>query len=103
MNLNDVLLRPIVTEKSTFQSDKYNQYTFEVSMRANKILIKQAVELAFKVDVIDVHVSVMAAKRRRNPRSRSQTGTQIVRVGTRKKAVVKLAEGQSIHFFEGIK
>lgn len=102
MNIHDVLLRPVVTEKTTFQSDKHNQYTFEVARRANKLQVKEAVQQVFSVDVLDVRIIVLPAKRRRNPRSRSQAGAQIMRQGARKKAIVTLAEGQRIHFFEGV-
>src|SRR5688572_9131634 len=102
MNLHDVLLRPLVTEKTTYQSEKHNQYTFEVHLKANKRQVKEAVEAVFDVSVLDVHVVLLPAKRRRNPRSRSLRGAQIVRQGARKKAIVTLGEGQSIHFFEGV-
>jgi large subunit ribosomal protein L23 len=102
MNIHDVLLRPVVTEKTTYQSDSHNQYTFEVDLRANKRQVKEAVESVFDVSVLDVRVILLPAKRRRNARSRSQRAAQSVRVPTRKKAIVTLAEGQSIHFFEGV-
>ncbi len=102
MNIHDILQHPVVTEKTTYQSDAHNQYTFEVHAKANKNQVKEAVEAAFDVDVLDVHIVILPPKRRRNPRSRSQKSAQVQRVGLRKKAVVTLAEGQSIHFFEGV-
>ena len=102
MNIHEVLLRPVVTEKTTYQSDTHHQYTFEVHPKANKNQVKEAVETVFDVNVLDVRVIVLPAKRRRNPRSRAQRAAQAVRVGTRKKAIVTLAENQSIHFFEGV-
>ncbi len=102
MNIQDILTRPVVTEKTTYQSDAHNQYTFEVHPKANKRQVKEAVEAAFDVDVLDVRIVILPPKRRRNPRSRSQKAAQTQRVGLRKKAVVTLGEGQSIHFFEGV-
>ena len=102
MNIHEVLRRPVVTEKTTYQSDAHNQYTFEVHLKANKMLVTQAVEQIFNVNVLDVRFIVLPAKRRRNPRSRSQKAAQVQRLGARKKAIVTLAEGQSIHFFEGV-
>ncbi len=102
MNIHDVLLHPVITEKSTYYSETHNQYTFEVHPDANKNQVKAAVEAAFEVDVLDVRVVVLPPKRRRNPRARSAKASQSMRVPLRKKAIVTLAEGQSIHFFEGV-
>jgi large subunit ribosomal protein L23 len=62
MHLYEVLKRPIVTEKTMIATDDYNKVTFEVDMRANKIMVKQAVEMAFDVDVLGVNILVMPAK-----------------------------------------
>ena len=97
--LYDVLRRPLVTEKSNFQSTKLNQYTFEVPVSVNKIQIKEAVEAMFDVSVERVNVINLPAKRTRRARSRRLR----VRRSAMKKAVVTLAEGQSIDVFEGVK
>ena len=97
--LYDVLRRPLVTEKSNYQSSKLNQYTFEVSVSANKTQIKDAVEALFDVSVERVNVINLPAKRTRRARSRRLR----VRRSATKKAVVTLAEGQSIDVFEGVK
>jgi len=97
--LYDVLRRPLVTEKSNFQSTKLNQYTFEVPVSANKAQIKEAVESLFDVSVERVNVINLPAKRTRRARSRRLR----VRRSAIKKAVVTLAEGQSIDVFEGVK
>lgn len=97
--LFDVLRRPLVTEKSNYQSTKLNQYTFEVRVSANKAQIKDAVETLFGVSVERVNVIILPAKRTRRARSRRLR----VRRGAMKKAVVTLAEGQSIDVFEGVK
>ena len=60
MHLYEILKRPVVTEKTMIATDDYNKVTFEVDMRANKILVKQAVEMAFDVDVLHlslIHIS----------------------------------------------
>jgi large subunit ribosomal protein L23 len=95
----DVLRRPLVTEKSNFQSTKLNQYTFEVPVSANKAQIKEAVEAMFDVSVERVNVVNLPAKRTRRARSRRLR----VRRSAMKKAVVTLAAGQSIDVFEGVK
>jgi len=97
--LYDVLRRPLVTEKSNFQSTKLNQYTFEVPVSVNKAQIKEAVESLFGVAVERVNVIILPAKRTRRARSRRLR----VRRSAMKKAVVTLAEGQSIDVFEGVK
>ena len=103
LHLYEVLKRPLQTEKTMFLKDLH-QYAFEVDTRANKELVKQAVEKIFKVNVVDVHVLNQPAKRRRNPRSR-QTGKkaqQRVRLPGWKKAIVTVKAGQQIELFEGV-
>src|SRR6266498_776586 len=60
MHLYQVLRRPITTEKSNQLKDTLRKYAFEVDMRANKLQIKEAVETAFKVDVLNVNVMRMS-------------------------------------------
>jgi large subunit ribosomal protein L23 len=95
----DVLRRPIVTEKSSYQSSKLNQYAFEVARKATKAQIKQAVETLFGVNVTRVNVMNAPAKRTRKGRGRHV----VVRRAGYKKAIVTLAQGQSIDVFEGVK
>lgn len=95
MDPYEVLIRPIVTEKSGFQSDKLNRYSFEVDVRANKHQIKDAVERVFNVDVVAVNVMNIRGKRRRWGRIEGRTKDW-------KKAVVTVASGQSIQLFEGV-
>jgi large subunit ribosomal protein L23 len=103
MHLYEVLKRPLVTEKTTYLRD-VRQYAFEVDSRANKMLVKQAVEEIFKVDVVSVRVINQPAKRRRHPRSRQlgKKAKQAVRRTGWKKAIVKLAANQTIELFEGV-
>ena len=95
MDPYEVLRRPIITEKSSLQSEYLNRYTFEVDIRANKLQIKDAVEQAFNVDVVTVNVIRVSGKRRRWGKLVGQTKDW-------KKAIVTLRPGQSIQFFEGV-
>ena len=97
MHWRDVIRRPVVTEKSNFSADVLNQYTFVVHSQANKMQIKQAVELAWpSVSVEKVRVANMPAKRARRWRRIT------VRKAGWKKAIVTLASGDSIDLFEGV-
>ena len=95
----DILQRPIVTEKSNFQNSFLHQYVFEVAGYATKIQIKDAVETLFDVNVLRVNVINVPPKRTRRWRSRRL----LVRRSTYKKAIVTLAEGDTIDVFEGVK
>lgn len=95
----DILRRPIITEKSSFQSGKLNQYVFEVDSKATKAQIKEAVETLFDVTVLRVNVINVPAKRSRRARSRRV----LVRRPGFKKAIVTLAAGDTIDVFEGVK
>lgn len=97
MHLYEVLKRPVITEKTTDMQDEGNQFVFEVDRRANKLLVKQAVEERFGVEVVKVNIITMKAKtRRRGMRATS------VRKPSWKKAIVTLASGDSIQLFEGV-
>lgn len=97
MDYQDVLRRPVITEKNT-RLMEIGQYTFEVHRDANKIQIKEAVERAFGVDVLAVNVmNVRGKERRRNIRRGRQP--QVGKTPARKKAVVTLKEGQTIDLF----
>jgi len=95
MHLYEVLKRPVVTEKSGEMADK-NQYVFEVDRRANKVLVKQAVEKAFNVSVLDVNVLLVKPKMGHHGRR------IVVKKPIWKKAIVTLAQGDRIEFFEGV-
>ncbi|MEK6588413.1 MAG: 50S ribosomal protein L23 [Chloroflexota bacterium] len=94
----DVLRRPIVTEKSNYQSSTLGQYVFEVASKANKAEIKEAIEALFDVNVVRVNVINSPPKRTRRLRNRRL----LVRRRSYKKAVVTLAAGQRIDMFEGV-
>lgn len=96
MNIYQVLKRPILTEKTDYQRDD-NQYVFEVDRRANKIQIKNAIEVLFDVEVLSVNTMIMKPKRRRLGRK------LVVTKPAWKRAVVTLAPGERIQeFFEGV-
>ena len=96
MHVYDVLRRPVVTEKSNAQAGADNQYTFEVDRRANKMQVKDAVETAFNVKVLEVNIVNIPAKKGRYGR------TIVTKKPAFKKAVVTLAQGNEISFFEGV-
>ncbi len=89
----EILRRPVVTEKSTDQKDALNVIAFEVDRRASKPEIKAAVEKLFKVKVTDVRTLQVAGKHVRVGRSFGKRPNW-------KKALVTLAEGSTIEFFE---
>jgi large subunit ribosomal protein L23 len=93
LHIYDVIKRPVITEKATVQVDELNQYVFEVSLEANKIQIKEAVEVIFEVDVDKVRTMVQPGKRGRRGKS------WYMRTKKWKKAVVTLAEGNEIDLF----
>jgi large subunit ribosomal protein L23 len=95
MKPTEILKRPLITEKATFQKGEGNAVSFEVEGKANKKQIREAVEKLFKVKVEDVRTMNVAGKVKRRGRT----------VGLRpgwKKAVVTLKEGEKIEFFEGV-
>jgi large subunit ribosomal protein L23 len=96
MHVYDVLRRPVMTEKSNAQGDEQNQYTFEVDRRANKIQVKDAIETAFNVKVLDVNIINIPAKKGRYGR------LIVTKKPAWKKAVVTLVPGNTIQFFEGV-
>ena len=96
MRVQDVIRRPLITEKSQIQRDDTNTVAFEVDRRANKIDVKRAVEAQFKVKVAEVRVASMHGKVRRQ-------GRFVGRQPDWKKAYVRLAAGEkTIEFFEGV-
>jgi len=95
----EILRRPIITEKSSYQAGDLNQYAFEVSDNANKALIKEAVEALFDVDVLRVNIINVPAKRSRRWRNRRV----MVRRSGYKKAIVTLAPSDRIDAFEGVR
>jgi large subunit ribosomal protein L23 len=95
MDIHQVLKRPLITEKGTRQKEQANQIMFEVDRSANKVMVRNAVETIFKVNVVSVRMMNVKGKERRIGRN----------VGKRpdwKKAIVRLGPGENIEFFEGV-
>jgi len=94
-NIHQVIVRPLITEKSTDQLDRQHAYTFVVDRGANKIEISHAVETLFNVKVKDVRTMQYRGKERR-------VGRHVGHRAAWKKAVVTLREGDTIEIFEGV-
>jgi len=93
-SVHEVIVRPMLTEKSTDQLDRNNAYTFEVARDANKIEIAHAIEKQFGVKVKSVRTVNYAGKDRR-------VGRFVGRRASWKKAIVTLQEGDTIEIFGG--
>lgn len=96
----DVIVRPLITEKSARVMEEGNVYTFIVSKAANKIEIGHAVEKLWDVRVEDVRTMVYAGKARRAMMGRMSKNRNVGRRASYKKAMVTLAEGDHIEFYE---
>jgi large subunit ribosomal protein L23 len=94
----DILRRPLVTEKSSYQSGKLGQYSFVVADVATRTQVKDAIETLYDVSVEQVNIINVPAKRGRRLRSRRMS----IRKPAFKKAIVTLAEGQTLPIFEGV-
>lgn len=95
MELYQVIKKPLITEKGTKQKEQYNQLAFVVDQRANKVLVRNAIESIFKVKVLSVQMMKVRGKQRRVGRNAGKRADW-------KKAIVRLAPGENIEFFEGI-
>lgn len=95
----EILKKPLITEKASALSEKAGKYTFLVDKKANKVEIKKAVEKMYGVNVEEVNTAIIASK----PKNRN-TKTQIISVENRasKKAIVKVAAGEIIDFYNEI-
>lgn len=94
LHLTQILVRPLITEKTNTLRDAQNEYVFEVHTDANKPMIKSAVEQLFGVQVAEVRTQNKNGKERRVGKFSGFRADS-------KKAIVKLADGQSIDFFAG--
>ncbi len=95
MRQQDVLVRPLITEKTAIQNELGTAVAFHVRRDANKIEVRRAVEEQFGVKVVDVRIARVRGKVRRQ-------GRYVGRRADWKKAYVRLAEGEKpIEFFEG--
>ena len=95
MNPYEIIKKPLITEKSTAQKEANNQLTFEVDRQANTVEIRHAVEKVFSVRVVKVRTMQMKGKVKRVGRTQGKRRDW-------KKAIVTLASGENIEFFEGV-
>ena len=95
MDIYQVIKKPLITEKATLQKGIANQISFIVHKKANKTEIKKAVETLFKTKVTDIRTMNNRGKKRR-------VGRSIGKKPDWKKAIVTLAPGENIEFFEGV-
>ena len=94
-----ILIKPIITEKATLTSELKNCYSFQVNTKANKVEIKKAVEAAYGVSVEKVRTINVRPDRKTKF---TKTGIQHGKTNAVKKALVQLAEGESIDLYANI-
>ncbi len=92
---HEIIIRPLVTEKGTWLTEAVNQYLFKVARDANKVEIAGAVEKLWPVSVLSVRTQNVRGKIKRR-------GRHLGKKPNWKKAMVTLAEGDSIDLFEGV-
>tara|TARA_B110000003_G_scaffold90064_1_gene92111 strand:+ start:183 stop:473 length:291 start_codon:yes stop_codon:yes gene_type:complete len=95
----NILIKPIITEKMTAQSENFNRFAFVVDRSANKIEIKKSVEETYDVTVESVRTMVCIGKKRTRG---TKSGFISGRTKTYKKAIVSLSEGDTIDFYSNI-
>ena len=94
-----IIIKPIVTEKMTGLGEKLNRYGFRVERGANKLEIKKAVEEMYNVQVVAVNTSVVGPKLKSRY---TKSGIIEGKTNAYKKAIVTLAEGETIDFYSNI-
>jgi large subunit ribosomal protein L23 len=92
---HEIIIKPLITEKTSIQKELHNQLSFEVDRRANRIEIKQAIESIFNVRVAAVKTMQVTGKTKQRGRITGKRRDW-------KKAIVKLMPGERIDFFEGV-
>jgi len=97
----EIILRPVISEKSIDESTR-GKYTFAVHADANKIQIKAAIEELYKADKVTVVAVNVLTKRARTKTTGTRRGRVFGRVSGWRKAIITLAPGQKIQFFEGV-
>ncbi len=99
MKSSEVLINPVLSEKVNRLTEKFNRYTFVVNRRANKLEIKKAVEDFYGIQVTNVNTIVVPSKvKQRNTKAGLLTG----RKPAKKKAIVTVAEGETIDLYSNI-
>ncbi len=99
MKLSEVLIKPILTEKANAQQEKLRRYAFKVDRKANKLEIKKAIETFYGVSVVDVNTAVVPGK---NKTRYTKAGFIQGMKGAYKKALVTVADGESIDLYANI-
>ena len=99
MKLSEVLVKPILTEKANAQQEKLHRYAFRVSLKANKLEIKKAVEEFYGVNVVDVNTAVVPGK---NKTRYTKKGFVKGQKPAFKKAMITVAEGDTIDLYSTI-
>ncbi len=94
-----IIVKPLLTEKMTKQTEKHNRYGFYVATKANKIEIKEAVEKMYNVTVTGIRTMNNPGKVKSRMK---RSGVQRARVGKFKKALVELKQGDAIDFYSNI-
>jgi len=95
MHIEQVLVKPLLTEKSSVVTESANRYVFLVKKDANKYQIRDAVEKMFDVKVLNVKTSTSAGKVKK-------AGRHVKKTSSQKKAYIQVAEGQKLELFKGI-
>ena len=95
MHVEQVLIKPLLTEKASIVTENANRYVFKVQTKANKHQIRSAVEKMFDVKVVDVKTAVLPGKMKKAGRKTKKTSSW-------KKAYVKIQDGQKLELFKGI-
>jgi large subunit ribosomal protein L23 len=95
MDIQSIIIQPLLTEKGTSLQESLNQVQFKVDVRANKIQIRAALEKLFDVKVLSVRTQIVRGKTKRRGKFEGKRANW-------KKAIVSLAEGETIEFFAGV-
>jgi large subunit ribosomal protein L23 len=99
MKLSEVLIKPILTEKANGQQEKLRRYAFKVDRKANKLEIKKAIEEFYGVNIVEVNTLVVPGKNKTRYTKKGFTKGQ---KPSFKKALVTVAEGESIDLYSAI-
>ncbi|MCK5079107.1 MAG: 50S ribosomal protein L23 [Bacteroidetes bacterium] len=95
----DIIIKPVITEKMTAMGESLNRYGFIVNRKANKLQIKKAIEELYGVDVVSVNTMTYRGK----TKSRfTKTGVISGKTASFKKAIITVAEGETIDFYSNI-
>ena len=95
----EIIIKPIITEKATNDSELRNRFTFLVRRVANKVEIKNAVQNKYNVTVEKVRTQIYGPERKTKY---TKSGIQRTKSNIKKKAIVQLAEGDSIDFYNNL-